>query len=284
MEFSSATPLKDRFTACPICAASLDRCSAHKSADCSYHPLYTPTLPRIMTWLRCEDCAHVFTDTYWTAEGERQVFSTAHAYQLPAAQQVESLRNVWAPTVHRVADRLCELRGREAVLGRVGAQRPVWLDIGFGAGGLVMVAEEFGFSALGVDVRERAVIELQSLGYRAICSSFETLQLDEPLAVLSMADVLEHLADPVAALRKVNALLAADGLLYISCPNSDTATWRQWEAANTNPYWGELEHYHNFSRGRLIGLLQAAGFAVVDYFVSARYYSCMEIVARKISA
>ena len=50
---------------------------------------------------------------------------------------------------------------------------------------------------------------------------------------------------------------------------------------NTNPYWGELEHYHNFSRDRLFALLDDSGFAVVDYDVSVRYYSCMEIIARK---
>jgi 2-polyprenyl-3-methyl-5-hydroxy-6-metoxy-1,4-benzoquinol methylase len=116
---------------------------------------------------------------------------------------------------------------------------------------------------------------------KAICSTFEDLTIVEPLAVLSMADVLEHMPAPRAALDKVRSMLAPDGLFYVSCPNSESSTWRLWEDANTNPYWAEIEHYHNFSRRKLIELLEEHGFRVIDYCVSARYYSCMEITARR---
>ena len=48
-----------------------------------------------------------------------------------------------------------------------------------------------------------------------------------------------------------------------------------------NPYWGELEHFHNFSRAGMIGLLEKRGFVLVHYTVSDRYRSGMDIVARK---
>jgi len=114
-----------------------------------------------------------------------------------------------------------------------------------------------------------------------MCAPFDLLAASTELSVLSMADVLEHMPYPRDALKKAHAMLQSDGLLYLSFPNSETATWRLWEQTNTNPYWGELEHYHNFSRDRLIKLLDDSGFAVVDYDVSVRYYSCMEIIARK---
>ena len=50
---------------------------------------------------------------------------------------------------------------------------------------------------------------------------------------------------------------------------------------NVNPYLGELEHYHNFSRTRLVSLLDVYGFDVVRYGISERYRVCMEIVAIK---
>jgi protein O-GlcNAc transferase len=272
---------KQRFAQCPLCDAPLDCCESYRLADASAHPLYSPALPAQMRWLRCTACAHVFTQEYWTVDGERLLFASALAYQLPGMQQTETLRNQWAPTVARVAGLLCETRARDAVYGASGEHKPTWLDIGFGNGALVMVADEFGFAATGVDVRRDAVERMQALGYQALCADFGELVVERRTAVLSMADVLEHLRDPRAALRKARSLLEDDGLLYISCPNSETCTWRQWEDAHANPYWGELEHYHNFSRTRLLELLAQQGFSVIDYYVSSRYYSCLEVIARK---
>jgi SAM-dependent methyltransferase len=272
------------FSLCPLCDAAVDSAEEFKVANASSHPSYKPELPAMMRWLRCRSCSHVFTESYRSEEGDRVLFSSTLPHQLPNATQSEYLRNLWAPTVHRVAERLSETRDRATVFGVQGVNQPRWADIGFGNGGLIMTAGEFGFAATGVDARAEPVERLKALGYAAICSAFENLAIEEPLSVLSMADVLEHMPAPRAAIDKVHALLEADGLFYLSCPNSETSTWRLWEEANTNPYWGELEHYHNFSRSKLLQLLNDHGFRVIDYFVSARYYSCMEIIARKCGA
>ncbi len=50
---------------------------------------------------------------------------------------------------------------------------------------------------------------------------------------------------------------------------------------NLNPYLGEIEHYHNFSRTRLFELLEECGFGIVKYGISERYRVCMEIIASK---
>ena len=273
--------LKRPFSACPLCDAALDGCTLHKVADISKHPLYSADLPAQLTWLRCGTCAHVFTQDYWTPAGEAILFAKTLPHQTPGSQPCEPLRGTWAPTVTRVAGILCATRPRAAVFGAAGDARPRWIDVGFGNGALVTTADEFGFDALGIDVRPTAVERLAAAGYAAVCSDFNDFDAETPVAVLSFCDALEHMHDPRQTLHKAHKLLAADGLLYISLPNSETATWRQWEAAGTNPYWAELEHYHNFSRTRLIRLLAQHGFEVVDYSVSSRYYSCLEICARK---
>ena len=58
-------------------------------------------------------------------------------------------------------------------------------------------------------------------------------------------------------------------------------TWRLLDAVNANPYWGELEHYHNFGRARLYALLIEYGFEPLHYRVSERYRVCMEVIARR---
>jgi hypothetical protein len=57
--------------------------------------------------------------------------------------------------------------------------------------------------------------------------------------------------------------------------------WRLLHANRANPYWGEIEHYHNFTRARLYTLLDAHGFEPVDYSVSERYRLCMQVIAIK---
>ena len=64
-------------------------------------------------------------------------------------------------------------------------------------------------------------------------------------------------------------------------PNRDCLTWRLFDAQGSNPYWAELEHFHNFSHRGLVALLRATGFTALHYGVSERYRSCMEVIARK---
>jgi hypothetical protein len=64
-------------------------------------------------------------------------------------------------------------------------------------------------------------------------------------------------------------------------PNFDCMAWRLMDLSNTNPYWGELEHFHNFSRARLLSLLKEMGFEAVHYGISHRYRGCMEVIAKR---
>jgi predicted SAM-dependent methyltransferase len=82
----------------------------------------------------------------------------------------------------------------------------------------------------------------------------------------------------------VHALLKKDGILFLSMPNADAVAWHFLNSQNANPYWGELEHYHNFGRVRLYQLLEENGFEPLRYGISSRYKVCMEIVARKRSS
>jgi protein O-GlcNAc transferase len=96
-----------------------------------------------------------------------------------------------------------------------------------------------------------------------------------------MADVLEHMPYPKDGLVAAYRLLADHGILFISMPNMESMVWRFLDDTKQNPYWGEIEHYHNFSRTRLYQLLRDNGFEPVKYGVSERYRACMEVLAKK---
>jgi 2-polyprenyl-3-methyl-5-hydroxy-6-metoxy-1,4-benzoquinol methylase len=96
-----------------------------------------------------------------------------------------------------------------------------------------------------------------------------------------MADVLEHMPYPKAGLKAAHRLLRPGGVLFVSMPNMDSMVWRALDASGSNPYWGEIEHYHNFTRQRLYALLDEQGFSPVHYDISERYRCCMEVIAEK---
>jgi SAM-dependent methyltransferase len=248
---------------CPLCEhTSID---VIKNAPCAGHPLYHVDIPPLMTWMKCAKCAHVFTNGYFTDEACKLIFSKTHDNQ-SIGQKLEVNRAVSARMIEKVLPY---------------QSSGMWMDIGVGNGSLLFTAEEYGFEVVGVDLRSSTIDTLRTFGFVGHCIDFQ--QFDKPGAfnVISMADVLEHMPFPVQALKHVHSLLADGGVTLISLPNSENLLWRLLDKNNTNPYWGEIEHYHNFSRTRLFQLLSDTGFQPLRYGISERYRVCMEVLAVK---
>ncbi len=228
-----------------------------------------------MRWVRCDGCQHVFTDSFYSEAGLNELFRQANAGQL-AGGDIEKQRLLWTPIVQRVLDALpAGVTPFEANL--------TWLDVGCGNGGLVFTAEEFGFAATGLDLREEAVKRLCEMGYQAQHADIFSMRADRPFSVISMADLLEHTPYPIATLERAYEMLDAGGVLFLSCPNRESSSWREMDRRSVNPYWYEIEHYHNFSRKSLMAILKKCDFLPVNYSVSQRYIACMEIIAVKVS-
>ncbi len=252
------------FDGCPLCGAKSWR--ELRTADCTKHPLYKAVVPKKMRWLECSACKHVYTDGYFSDDVLAIIFAKTQENQMPGFQ-IEEQRSVSARIVERIA--------ANASIGK-------WLDVGFGNGSLLMTAQEWGFDPVGLDLRTSSVAALKKLGLAAICADIAELQPLDGVTVVSMADVLEHMPAPAKGLQSAYSQLQDGGILFVSMPHYDCATWRLLDTQNANPYWMEIEHYHNFSRPRLYDLLRENGFEPLCYSVSERYRMCMEVIARRI--
>lgn len=251
------------YDGCPLCTAA--DITDLGTGDCSGHALYDPRLSASIRWKTCADCGHVFTEGYFTDAACDIIFARTNASQ-KVGHQLEANRAVSA----RIIDRVVPFQSA----GR-------WLDIGFGNGAILFTAREYGFHPVGVDLRRENVETMQQLGYEAYCEDLLTLDLTPAFQVISLLDVLEHVPFPVPFLTKVASLLAPGGVCLLSMPNSDQILWDFMSLNGRNPYWGEIEHYHNFSRSRLYALLREVGLTPVRYGISERYKACMEVVAVK---
>lgn len=219
-----------------------------------------------MLWMTCSACNHVFTEGYFTQEALTLIFSDVQDKQ-KLGYELEEQRRVSARMIEKVLNFV---------------QEGPWLDVGFGNGSLLFTAQEYGFTPVGLDLRDANVGAMKGIGVEAYCAEIHALEQPGRFSVISMADVLEHMAYPVQGLEAAHRLLGRDGILLLSMPNSETIIWRVWEGLNSNPFWSEIEHYHNFSKTRLWSLLREHGFEPIRYGISERYGSCMEILAKKV--
>jgi len=261
------TPLsktRTLYEKCPLCDG--EDIPYQIEAKVTNHPLYKPQLPPTMKWRGCSSCGHVFTEGYFTPEACEIIFSSTHGHQ-KVGNDAEGQRKVSAKMVERVA--------RYVPGGD-------WLDIGVGNGSLLFTAAEWGFGAVGTDLRTENVTKLRNLGFEAYSDDIENIGAVERFSVVSMADVLEHVPFPRRSLAAVHRMMRQGAALFVSMPNMDSIVWRALDGTGTNPYWGELEHYHNFTRARLVRLLESQGFKFAEYNISERYRSCMEVIALKV--
>lgn len=259
------TSFRVPYTSCPLCGSK--DIPLRRQESCAKRSLYDKRLPHEMNWHECQECNHFFTEGTWTKEACDILFSRVHPEQ-DVGFDVEHQRYVSAEIIDKVIRHLPP-----------DYEDRTWLDIGFGSGNLLFTAAEYGFKPVGTDLRPATVEKMQSIGIDARCEDITELKLEHPAMVISMADCLEHMRDPKQALEAARRLLRDDGALFLSMPNAGSPIWQFLDSQNQNPYWGELEHYHNFTRERLNALLMETGFQPVNYGVSVRYRACMEIIA-----
>jgi len=250
------------FGNCAICGGAVRR---KLSADCSAHPLWVPEIGRTMEWTECLSCGHQQTDGYFDAETFAKMTAKAIPEQTPGFA-IEQGR--WA------ASRIVDSVNRRAHGG-------LWLDVGFGSGDLLLTAKEYGYEAAGVDARQDSVGRLEAIGVPAYGSMAIA---PSGASVVSLCDVVEHVPDPVGFLREAVSHLKLHGTLFVSMPNRDAPLWDALNRSGSNPYWGEIEHYHNFGRAQIIGILSGLGFSDFEYHISTRYRCGMEITATKTGA
>lgn len=258
--------MKERilFGKCPLCDCKA--LTDFTSSDCSNHPLYQKELSSFIKWKQCTSCTHIFTEGYYTDKICKLIYSKTNENQ-QVGFDIERQRIVSSRIIEKVLPYVAEGN---------------WLDVGFGNGALLFTAYEYGFTPIGLDIRADNVEIMSSLGIEAYCEDIAKVSLSSKCSVISMADVLEHIPYPKNALQAAHGLLADEGFLFISMPNIDSIVWQVLDQNNANPYWGEIEHYHNFGRSRLYSLLREFNFEPVRYGISERYRAYMEVIARKI--
>lgn len=134
------------------------------------------------------------------------------------------------------------------------------LDIGCGTGAFLETMKDAGWNGLGLEpdasAREKAI----SRGL-TVLPSHSLFEINQPVDVVTMWHVLEHVHDLHGYLNKIHALLASDGVFIVAVPNytsQDQLAYQQYWAAYDVP-----RHLYHFSPDSMQVLMKKHGFQLV---------------------
>ena len=136
------------------------------------------------------------------------------------------------------------------------------LDVGCGIGGLLDRFKDH-FECVGLEPSPVAAAEIRKKGYEVIESMLEDADLaDNSFDVVTMDAVIEHVYDPIDALRQIHRCLKPGGVVALKTPKfrglSNRLHKRDWN--------GYRVGYHTFLfTGKSLGAcMKAAGFQVLS--------------------
>ena len=232
---------------CPICAQA--RATYFATArDVEYF-----TTPEDFTFYRCADCDVLFLSPM-PSDRLSEIYP-ANYYSF----QVEGSRSIAQRVKQFLDDRTFVELTRDIKGSSLAA-----LDVGGGSGWLLndlKRAEPRVNRTTVVDIDPRAEEIARSNGHAFYLTTFEQFDANEQFDIILMLNLIEHVTDPVAVLRKAKKLLRPGGRIWIKTPNYDALDARIFK----NRSWGGFHaprHFVLFTKDSLVRHCEAAGFTV----------------------
>ena len=153
------------------------------------------------------------------------------------------------------------------------------LDIGCAAGFSLLVAQERGWEAEGIECSEFCVNYARSRGLRVHQGTLKDFPgKEENLDAITMWDYLDHSQDPLRDLRICRSLLKKGGIILLSIPNVDS-----WSSRLLRKKWigfKNIEHLYFFSHKTLAKLAHLAGLKMEHHFYHGKHVSLSFFLSR----
>jgi SAM-dependent methyltransferase len=194
--------------------------------------------------IQCDSCATIATETSPSADELGALYD--HYY--------DGARFEPRPVVASALDRLAGSFRWYRATNR-------WLDLGFGGGGMLAAAERQGWSCHGVEVAPAALRHGAARGWTVSDNPVDSRFPAAGFDVVTMVEVIEHVAEPDALLESAARLLRPGGLLFVTTPNAQSLNRRLLGQA-----WSVVappEHLTLWSAAGLCQSLARAGFTPV---------------------
>lgn len=205
--------------------------------------------------VECRHCGLVYANPRWPADTILETYAA-----------VEDTTYVEERAGREITFRH-HLRQMEQVIGPAENRR--LLDVGAYIGVFVEMAAEAGWQAQGIEPSQWAATEARRRGLDVVLGTLDSAGLaEETFDVITLWDVIEHVADPSAELELARRLLRPGGWLVVHTMDIDAPVARL--MGNRWPWLMDM-HLYYFSRRTLSSMLTRQGFEVVQQGAQGRY-------------
>lgn len=219
---------------CPICG--------NGSTLIETVPTINPAAREMVQLRECDSCGHWWNSPMPTQEDLVVMYAEASPFVVSAGAK-ESYRGKSG------------LNGLQRYALRLASRAPpsTYLEIGTGGGQLLNRFRNLGFRCHGVDPGQWVEDD-------AISSDIDQVPSDMKFHVFVLADVLEHLADPLDMMTRLCTMADVEAKVIASfpCKDSRPARTRKGKWPMVRPYG----HLHYFSRKSADMMFSAAGWKV----------------------
>jgi 2-polyprenyl-3-methyl-5-hydroxy-6-metoxy-1,4-benzoquinol methylase len=145
------------------------------------------------------------------------------------------------------------------------------LDVGSGDGFFLFFLREFGFKNVrGIDLSHSFIERAQEKGLNVELADVLEYEPGFKFDLITMIELLEHIKDPEAVLRKVHGLLNMNGRILVTVPIFDSLSSRWDRLRGRTTRLDQCRavdetHVHGFSREDILGVIQRTGFGIKEY-------------------
>ncbi len=220
---------------CPLCTGQVLQTLPARLRDSETHSV-----------LQCQGCSHIFLDSFDHINPD--FYATGGITKdRPFGSEIEA----------RLRHFDFENEERLQRIGNLITNKRV-LDFGCGAGALLERVASKATVAHGVEpnVQFREYLSSKSLTVFPRAEDIE-----EKYDVVLAFHVLEHLKDPVGALRQIKGLLNPGGSIYLEVPNVNDALRVLYDVEEYGVFHFFKSHLHYFSRQSMQQMLKEAGLS-----------------------
>jgi SAM-dependent methyltransferase len=197
----TAYPYIGEIASCPVCG--FEESSRVAMLDRNFKRLPT---------VRCEKCGLLFTNPLPTESELSRYYTKSYRLHYHLATTEPRPRHVRKAmkVAKRRADRVCELLHTAART----------LDVGCGRGEFVGLMLERGYDAFGLEPGESyGSFARQEFGHRIQVTSWQSAEFEGLFDLVTCFHVLEHLREPISALRRIADWLRPGGLAFVEVPD-----------------------------------------------------------------
>jgi 2-polyprenyl-3-methyl-5-hydroxy-6-metoxy-1,4-benzoquinol methylase len=164
--------------------------------------------------LRCRNCGTMYAkmvlENSETAEEVKDLYDHYYDfadYTLPKAAQI---------SLQKIVDSFNDFRSSGNLL-----------DIGFGEGGMLSVAEKNGWKCFGTELSPQALKYGEEMGWIVSQDAFSDARFPhEGFDIVTMVELIEHVPNPDFFLETAYNLLRPNGLLFLTTPNTNSINRR----------------------------------------------------------